>query len=497
VGAAAAAAVAVIGATAVLLPAWGRASASFPDHVFAPYVDIGFTSVNGAISGSTLSNIANDYGDDYFTLAFVDGSGCQWSMYNSSTYQTEVNNLRSIGGDAIISFGGYNSDTNGTDLGATCSSASAMATQVEDVVNYFNADAIDFDIESSEQTNTTDLNTTSQALAQVRSWASSSGISLTISYTIPTLPTGLTSTGEGVLTNARSNGFTPDVVNIMTMDYGTSGTEMGTAANQALDAVAGQLEAIYGISSSQAYGMLGNTPMIGQNDSSGEIFTLSDASTVESYAAKQGIARLSFWSEGRDNGGCPGQTTASSTCSGISQNTGQFTQTFTQFTSDGPSTPPPTSSPTPPPTGPPTATPTPTPSPTGNLVQNPSFATGDLTDWSCSPNDSVVTSPTYNGDSYALAASPTDSDDAQCSQSISVSPGTTYTLSAEVEGSYAFIGVSGTGTSDSDTWTSSSSWTQLGLSFTTGSSTTSMSIYIHGWYDQGPVNADDFSVTAG
>ena len=72
--------------------------------------------------------------------------------------------------------------------------------------------------------------------------------------------------------------------------------------------------------------------MIGQNDSSGEIFTLADASTVESYAASQGIAWLSFWAEGRDNGGCPGTTSASSTCSGVSQSTGQFTGIFQAFT---------------------------------------------------------------------------------------------------------------------------------------------------------------------
>ena len=87
-----------------------------------------------------------------------------------------------------------------------------------------------------------DLALTAQALGQVRSWASGNGRQLTISYTIPTLPTGLTSTGESVLTTALANGFTPDIVNIMTMDYGSSGTEMGAAANQALDAVAGQLD---------------------------------------------------------------------------------------------------------------------------------------------------------------------------------------------------------------------------------------------------------------
>lgn len=51
------------------------------------------------------------------------------------------------------------------------------------------------------------------------------------------LPTGLTQSGVSVLDAAAGNGFTPNIVNIMTMDYGTSGTEMGTAANQALDAI--------------------------------------------------------------------------------------------------------------------------------------------------------------------------------------------------------------------------------------------------------------------
>jgi len=81
--------------------------------------------------------------------------------------------------------------------------------------------------------------------------------------------------------------------------------------------------------------------MIGQNDTSSEVFTLADASTVESYAAQRGIALLSFWAEGRDNGGCPGGGSASSTCSGISQSNGAFTQAFQPFTGGGSSGPPP------------------------------------------------------------------------------------------------------------------------------------------------------------
>lgn len=80
---------------------------------------------------------------------------------------------------------------------------------------------------------------------------------------------------------------------------------------------------------------MGNTPMIGQNDSAGEVFTLADASAVESHAASRGIAMVSFWSVGRDNGGCPGQATASSTCSGINQNTYDFTNAFEKFTGSG------------------------------------------------------------------------------------------------------------------------------------------------------------------
>ena len=140
-----------------------------------------------------------------------------------------------------------------------------------------NVTHLDFDIESSEETNSTDFTRTAQALALVRSWASSTGRTLNISYTLPVLPSGFTSDGLNVLNAAQSSGFKPDVVNIMTMDYGTSGTEMGTASNQALDAAAGQVASVFGESTSAAYAMLGNTPMIGQNDSPGEIFSLADA----------------------------------------------------------------------------------------------------------------------------------------------------------------------------------------------------------------------------
>jgi hypothetical protein len=132
---------------------------------------------------------------------------------------------------------------------------------------------------------------------------------------------------------------------------------------------------------------------------------------------------------------------------------------------------------------------------TGNLVQNPGFESGTIAPWSCSGgNGSVVTSPVHSG-SHALLGTPTGSDDAQCSQTVSVQPSSSYTLSAWVEGSYVYLGDTGTGTSDTSNWTTSSSWKQLSTSFTTGASTTSVTIWLHGWYGQGNYSADDVSLT--
>ncbi|MBX5457568.1 MAG: chitinase, partial [Thermogemmatispora sp.] len=59
-----------------------------------------------------------------------------------------------------------------------------------------------------------------------------------------------------------------------------------------------------------------------------------------------------------------------------------------------------------------------------------------------------------------------------------------------VDGPYAYLGISG----GASNWTSSSSYTLLSVSFTTGSSTTSVTIYVHGWYLQGNVYVDDVSL---
>jgi chitinase len=130
-----------------------------------------------------------------------------------------------------------------------------------------------------------------------------------------------------------------------------------------------------------------------------------------------------------------------------------------------------------------------------NLLANGSFATGSTSGWTCT-GDTVVTSPTYDGASYALAGTPTNSADAQCSQVVSVQPSSSYQLTGWVEGDYVYLGDSGTGGTDTSNWTpSATTWTELSTSFSTGPSTTSVTIYVHGWYAQPEFYADDLTLT--
>ncbi|MGW2367594.1 chitinase [Streptomyces sp. NPDC001667] len=130
-----------------------------------------------------------------------------------------------------------------------------------------------------------------------------------------------------------------------------------------------------------------------------------------------------------------------------------------------------------------------------NLVKNPGFESG-LSNWTCSSDSgTTVTSPAHSGTS-ALKATPAGSDDAQCAQTVTVRPNSSYTLSAWVQGSYVYLGASGTGTTDVSTWTpSASGWQQLSTTFSTGANTTSVTVYTHGWYGQPAYVADDVALT--
>ncbi|MFD5210172.1 carbohydrate binding domain-containing protein, partial [Streptomyces anulatus] len=129
-----------------------------------------------------------------------------------------------------------------------------------------------------------------------------------------------------------------------------------------------------------------------------------------------------------------------------------------------------------------------------DLARNGGFEAG-LDGWNCAASSgTAVSTPTRSGTS-ALKATPAGNDHAKCSQSITVKPNSSYTLSAWVQGSHVYLGAAGTGTTDVSTWTQSpGAWKQLTTTFRTGPSTTSVSVYTHGWYGTPAYYADDLTL---
>ncbi|WP_328644540.1 glycoside hydrolase family 18 protein [Amycolatopsis sp. NBC_00348] len=121
-----------------------------------------------------------------------------------------------------------------------------------------------------------------------------------------------------------------------------------------------------------------------------------------------------------------------------------------------------------------------------NLLTNPGFEAGSLSGWTCS-GGTAVTTPVHSG-GYALAATPAGSDYAQCAQTVSVLPNTTYTVSAWVRGNPVYLGITG----GASTWSGNAgAYNQLSLSFTSAAGQTSAQLYLHGWYGAGTYYADD------
>jgi chitinase len=308
----------------------------FPAQYAAPYAEVWN-------SPSAMTNAKNATGVKYFTLAFViDGGGCN-ATFNGDTAITDaswtsaINSLRAGGGDVIASFGG----ASGTEEAIACTSVSALETQYKRVIDGLNLTRVDFDIEGGALNDTAANDRRNQALADLQQQYAAQGKRLDVQYTLPVDPSGLESNSISLLNNAKSHGLNVNLVNIMTMDYG-SAMDMGNAAISAAQGLHTQLGQIWTTkTSAQLWAMEGNTPMIGVNDTSSEIFSTSDAQDLETFAKSNGIQELSFWALGRDKACATNGGSAQSGCSGTSQSAWQFSSIFNAVTG-GTTTPPPT-----------------------------------------------------------------------------------------------------------------------------------------------------------
>jgi chitinase len=296
-----------------------------------------------------LGTVMSATGQKAFDMAFIlaDGSSCApaWNGTDPVSSDTQVaaviNEVRSDGGDVIVSAGGYN----GTKLGQVCGTAAATAAAYQQVISTYGLHAFDFDLEEPEIENSAAIDNELGA-AQI---LQENNPGLFISVTIPSIATGANYFGQQLLDEALTLGFTPNDYTIMPFDGGFNG---GSAQVTALQDFNAQLVSTFGWSSSTAYAHEGFSGMNGRTDT-GEYFYQSDFQTVLSFAQSAGLGRFTFWSVNRDRECDPvdNNDVTSSECSSVAQNPWDFTAYTVAFANSAPVTEP-SPSPTPTPTTP-------------------------------------------------------------------------------------------------------------------------------------------------
>jgi len=311
------------------------------EQFFAPYVDMTLYPV------PDLDGLARQHGVGLFTLAFLQATPtgeAAWaglpSLGLTSTdsqavaIRREINQLRSAGGDVMVSLGGAAGISLAQSFRAAGRSAADLAGRYRQVIDNLALNRIDFDIEGAALADQAANQLHSAALKLVQQ--SHPGVEVWL--TLPVLPQGLTGDGLTVVRQALAAGVKLDGVNLMAMDYGDSAApptrqSMGQYAIDAANASFRQLSDLFR-SYGQGFGwnQLGLTPMIGVNDVTTELFSTADATVVETFARQQGLGMLSMWSIARDQPGPMGRVEA--THSGTANASGSYGAIWGDYGSD-------------------------------------------------------------------------------------------------------------------------------------------------------------------
>jgi hypothetical protein len=308
-----------------------------PVHLFAPYVELWLPD--------RLPALATASGARYQTLAFLESAGTHSCtlVWNRDTrlsdprakqIAADVRALRSMGGDAIPSFGGVGADHEGREIADSCTSVTKIADAYQAVIAQYGAKRLDLDVEDASLDRAAGVERRNRALKVLQDRLAARGQTVQISYTLPVGLAGLEPSGLAVLRSAVRAGVRVDVVNLMVFDWYDGKTrDMAGAAIRAAGAVHDQLRTLYPARSSAArWAMIGLTVMPGIDDFEGktEVTTVAHAQRILAFATSHGVTHLSMWALQRDNGGCPG-TAGADNCSGITQERWAFSRVLRGF----------------------------------------------------------------------------------------------------------------------------------------------------------------------
>jgi len=305
--------------------------------IFAAYVDVTVTPTYsfGTPEGPAQSNVILSFVVADPTDACTPMWGGAYTLDTAASdleLERRIQQLRSTGGLVSVSFGGQA----GTELSVGCSDPDSLENAYQSVVDRYSLTGIDLDIEGSSLADADAGARRAVAIKAVQDRARAAGSYLDVWLTLPVAPTGLTTDGLAVVQQMLAAGVDVAGVNGMTMDFGTgvsTGKPYSDVVLQAATALHTQVSSAYDragtpLDDSHVWAKIGITPMIGQNDIAGEVFTLADAEVVNEFARSNGVGKVSMWSLNRD-ASCESPlptvlTVVQTSCSGVDQGTQTF-----------------------------------------------------------------------------------------------------------------------------------------------------------------------------
>jgi len=304
---------------------------------FAGYVDVtstptfAFEQMGAATNRDAMLSFVVSLPADACTPAWG-GAYTLGQASGSLDLDRRIARLQQQGGSIGVSFGGLRHN----ELAVKCTDPDKLLNAYKTVVERYNVDTIDLDLEQSGLTDSAAGARRATAIAKLQSERRAGGKNLAVWVTLPVTPQGLSEDGTNAISQLLSKGVDLAGVNAMTMDYGASlpkGQSMLTGSENALTQTQRQLGILYQragkyLNSRTLWAKIGATPMIGQNDDRDEVFTLDDAKGLNNFARSHGISRMSMWSANRDlacGSNYVNLKVVSDSCSGVRQGKQEFT----------------------------------------------------------------------------------------------------------------------------------------------------------------------------
>lgn len=297
---------------------------------FGPYIDVSVNAIwndwqnypNGR-PNPEYSQAAIKYGMDILYLGFLTAdpsNNAAWSAQASMPISWAVPMSDELVAGKVkvaVSFGGAANK----DISLVQTPEQLIATY-QQAIDILQASHLDYDFENGLY----DADKAFNALAVIVE----RNPEITLSLTLPTMPTGLTSTGLALVKKSIDAGLVMKI-NGMAMDYyNPNYPDLGKAAIQAVISIKNQLETFYPtLSDSELFNLVQITPMIGLNDDL-TMFTFDDVTILSDFAKTTGVNLLSMWSLTRDMPGASPYPEATSSGNPEQTEDFEYSARFTQ-----------------------------------------------------------------------------------------------------------------------------------------------------------------------